>query len=104
MKIFKLLLISALSLLYISSYSQDSNFTKESKQDTLESKKYSCPMHADVKSDKPGTCPKCGMNLTAPKKEGMKMAYCCPMHADVKSDKPGTCPKCGMGLKKTKQN
>jgi Cu+-exporting ATPase len=104
MKIFKLLLISALSLLYISSYSQDSNFNKKSKQDTLESEKYSCPMHPGVKSGKPGTCPKCGMNLTAPKKEGMKMAYCCPMHADVKSDKAGTCPKCGMGLKKTKQN
>ncbi len=24
---------------------------------------YTCEMHQDVKSDKPGTCPKCGMNL-----------------------------------------
>lgn len=24
---------------------------------------YSCPMHADVTSDKPGNCVKCGMNL-----------------------------------------
>ena len=24
---------------------------------------YSCPMHADVRSDKPGSCPKCGMPL-----------------------------------------
>ena len=24
---------------------------------------YTCPMHPDVTSDKPGTCPKCGMNL-----------------------------------------
>lgn len=24
---------------------------------------YSCPMHPDVVSDKPGTCPKCGMTL-----------------------------------------
>ncbi|MGH2379491.1 MAG: NADH-quinone oxidoreductase subunit J [Candidatus Limnocylindria bacterium] len=30
-----------------------------------ESKKYSCPMHADVTSDKPGKCPKCGMALVA---------------------------------------
>ncbi len=28
---------------------------------------YSCPMHADVRSDRPGTCPKCGMQL-APSK------------------------------------
>lgn len=24
---------------------------------------YTCPMHADVRSDRPGTCPKCGMQL-----------------------------------------
>lgn len=26
-------------------------------------KAYTCPMHADVKSDKPGACPKCKMDL-----------------------------------------
>lgn len=26
---------------------------------------YTCPMHPDVKSDKPGNCPKCGMTLVA---------------------------------------
>jgi hypothetical protein len=24
---------------------------------------YTCPMHPDVKSDKPGECPQCGMDL-----------------------------------------
>lgn len=24
---------------------------------------YTCPMHPEVKPDKPGNCPKCGMNL-----------------------------------------
>lgn len=28
-----------------------------------QSETYSCPMHPDVKSRKPGRCPKCGMNL-----------------------------------------
>ncbi|MBI5463774.1 MAG: hypothetical protein HY966_02320 [Ignavibacteriales bacterium] len=26
---------------------------------------YSCPMHPNIKSDKPGTCTKCGMDLVA---------------------------------------
>lgn len=26
---------------------------------------YTCPMHPDVTSDKPGKCPKCGMRLVA---------------------------------------
>lgn len=32
---------------------------------------YTCPMHPDVQSDKPGKCPKCGMNL---EKKAMPMA------------------------------
>ncbi|MEO7768970.1 MAG: heavy metal-binding domain-containing protein [Ferruginibacter sp.] len=27
-------------------------------------KTYTCPMHADVTSDKPGKCSKCGMDMT----------------------------------------
>jgi hypothetical protein len=30
---------------------------------------YVCPMHPDVTSDKPGTCPKCGMALVERRKE-----------------------------------
>jgi len=61
---------------------------------------YTCPMseHADVVMDKPGKCPKCGMNLVEKKSSTVK--YVCPMKedADVISDKPGKCPKCGMKL------
>lgn len=31
--------------------------------EATEAAKYVCPMHADVQSDKPGECPKCGMTL-----------------------------------------
>lgn len=30
---------------------------------------YTCPMHPDVKSDAPGTCPKCGMTLVKKEKK-----------------------------------
>ncbi len=32
---------------------------------------YTCPMHSDIKSRKPGTCPKCGMELIKQKKSTM---------------------------------
>ena len=73
------------------------------KSGTKASAIYSCPMHADVISDKPGKCSKCGMDLTMSKKAEMKMEamkmYSCPMHADVTSGKSGKCSKCGMDLK-----
>lgn len=30
---------------------------------------YTCPMHPEVTSDKPGSCSKCGMNLVGKKGE-----------------------------------
>jgi hypothetical protein len=75
---------------------------------------YTCPMpeHADVRSDKPGKCPKCAMTLiplmekpATPQSptaaaQSAPILYTCPMaiHADVVSDKPGKCPKCEMEL------
>ena len=65
---------------------------------------YDCSMHPEVVSDKPGKCPKCGMNLekktnVKPEKEE-QVVYYCSMHPEIISDKPGKCPKCGMNLEK----
>jgi FtsP/CotA-like multicopper oxidase with cupredoxin domain len=57
---------------------------------------YVCPMHPEVTSDAPGSCPKCGMKLLAQAAEAT--TYVCPMHPEVTSDEPGRCPKCGMKL------
>ena len=35
---------------------------------------YACPMHPEVKSDKPGSCSKCGMNLVLAENEVMNQA------------------------------
>ena len=51
----------------------------KAKSDTTKTKKasslYTCPMHADVTSDKPGKCPKCGMALEK-KEKGKKSSSC----------------------------
>lgn len=61
---------------------------------------YFCPMCEGVRSDKPGSCPKCGMALESarPRTTAGKKIYTCPMHPEIEQDEPGTCPKCGMDL------
>jgi hypothetical protein len=74
---------------------QDTTLTLDSTKIT-----YTCPMHSEIISDKPGTCTKCGMELVKLEKEkkqsesmqhqmGMMM---CPMHGMVdmnhKHDEP----------------
>lgn len=92
-----------------------------------EAKKFTCPMHPEIRAEEPGDCPKCGMHLI-PEIEVAAHAdhnhhahavhesnpqgddndtvpaghegpvYTCPMHAQVRQVHPGSCPICGMGL------
>jgi Cu+-exporting ATPase len=70
------------------------------KQGVRKSVTYSCPMHPEVVSDKPGKCPKCKMDLVKSNEEPVSVSktFTCPMHPEVKSDKPGKCPRCKMNL------
>lgn len=104
MKAIKMMMMAALTILSVAVFAQDSTAKKmKAPKHKMEKMKYSCPMHADVVSDKPGKCTKCAMDLTKSEKEKMKMkvmkTYVCPMHLDVTSDKPGKCSKCGMDMK-----
>jgi FtsP/CotA-like multicopper oxidase with cupredoxin domain len=60
----------------------------------VQASSYVCPMHPDVTSTEPGTCPKCSMKLVAVQ----AATYVCPMHPDVTATEPGICPKCQMKL------
>jgi len=69
---------------------------------------YTCSMHPQIKQDKPGNCPICGMTLTpvpaatapapAVKSKEKATTYTCSMHPQIRQDKPGNCPICGMTL------
>ncbi len=64
---------------------------------------YTCPMHPEVRSDQPGACPKCKMDLvqvpgTGGEEKSAETYYTCSMHPEIRSDKPGLCPKCKMEL------
>jgi len=58
-----------------------------------------CPMDPEVRSDKPGSCPKCGMALEPEMPAAAsRTEWTCPMHPEIVRDKPGSCPICGMAL------
>src|SRR6476619_1945149 len=57
---------------------------------------YLCPMDPEVRQDKPGACPKCGMALERDNPQAVE--YTCPMHPEIVRDRPGNCPICGMAL------
>jgi Cu+-exporting ATPase len=61
---------------------------------------FTCPMHPEVRQEKAGDCPRCGMALEPRAgRATMPVAdYTCPMHPEVVRKKPGSCHICGMAL------
>lgn len=61
-----IILLSAFVVCMISACGSGNNENKGTQADstaTRQTASYKCPMHPEVKGDKPGTCEKCGMEL-----------------------------------------
>jgi|HubBroStandDraft_1064217.scaffolds.fasta_scaffold00803_15 Cu+-exporting ATPase len=60
---------------------------------------YVCPMCPEVREQKPGACPSCGMALEPDLPiASTRTEYTCPMHPEIVRPAPGSCPICGMTL------
>jgi len=60
---------------------------------------YVCPMCPEVRSPRPGACPRCGMALEPEMPvAATRVEYTCPMHPEIVRAGPGSCPICGMAL------
>ncbi len=101
----KLFFISGLMLIIVAVACNNKKDPHAGHQTGVAKDMYTCPMPEDsVFSDKPGKCPKCGMDLvkmeTTEHDAQKAVEYTCPMHPEIIRDKPGTCPICGMDLVK----
>jgi P-type Cu+ transporter len=66
---------------------------------TAASVAYVCPMCPEVRANKPGPCPSCGMALEPEVPiASTRTEYTCPMHPEIVRAGPGSCPICGMAL------
>jgi YHS domain-containing protein len=60
---------------------------------------YTCPMHPEVKSDKPGKCPECGMNLEKKKmakEKMMQMEHMDKEHMHKEGEEKACCAMMGV--------
>src|SRR4029079_7825829 len=59
---------------------------------------WTCVMHPDVVTDKPGQCPQCRMDLVPVR---LVTIWSCPVHGVIEQTTPGRCRICGRDLVQT---
>lgn len=88
-------------VLYAQTVSSSPDNQADHNHSTMESY-YTCSMHPKIRSDKPGKCPVCYMNLTRVEIEKFEdsptnssQLWHCKDYPDITSNTEGTCPKDG---------
>jgi hypothetical protein len=66
MKLF-IVCLTALTFTFAACHSQEKKSANTEQNSATANITYTCPMHPEVTSDKPGKCPKCGMDLVEKK-------------------------------------
>lgn len=88
------------------------NVKSKMEHQKIENVSYTCPMHSDIKSNKPGDCPKCGMELEIldTKKIAIKhcdmpkKGSCCPEKLDVSTTKTNKKSGCTRTIEEINNN
>ncbi len=82
----QLFFVGWLVLIQAVGFAQHEGHTMPAMQQPVKKEIYTCPMHPEVQSDKPGKCPKCGMAL-------VKKKIKAPVLKSVPQKKPSVPPK-----------
>jgi DNA-directed RNA polymerase subunit RPC12/RpoP len=59
---------------YVSAHERHDISSQQTQQPVI----YTCPMHPEIQSNKPGNCPKCGMKLVVQKKKSVQQKKSAP--------------------------
>ena len=103
----RIIALALILVVYSFAQAQDMNgmkMTKKENTQKVQPTTYTCPMHPEIHADKPGKCPKCGMNLVKEKPKAVKESKVTAHNEMQMSTKKNSDNKANTDTKKTDNN